>query len=62
MIWKALAFLGKIDLYKQHQNYGSHTKKFPAVVKELPEFEFDLQLMTRNVAFIKINNFFQTKF
>ena len=51
MRWKAVSFFVKIDLSKHHQNHGLCTRNYPAVVKELREFEFDLQLMIKNVAF-----------
>ena len=54
MRWKA-----QYVYLTHHQNYAFRTRNYPAVVKELREFEFDLQLMMKNVA-LK-NNFFQTK-
>lgn len=53
MRWKAVSIFVKIDLSKHHQNHGLCTRNYPAVVKELREFEFDLQLMIKNVAFKK---------
>ena len=61
MRWKALAFLGKIEENKCNQNYGFRTRTCPEVVEELPEFECDLQKMTKNVLFKKVNNIFQTE-
>ena len=54
MIWKALVFLGKTDLYKHLQNYGFYTKNFVAVVEKLTEFEYDLQLTMKTFGFKKL--------
>ena len=53
MRWKAVSIFVKIDLSKHHQNNGLCARNCPAVVEELREFEFDLQLMIKNVAFKK---------
>ena len=51
MTWKTLVSLGKIDLYNHRQNYGFYTKNFAAVVEELTEFEYDLQLTIKKFIF-----------
>ena len=61
MRWKTLVFLGKTEESKHKQNYGFLTRNCPAVVEELTEFEYDFQLMIKNVVFKKVNNTFQTE-
>ena len=60
MIWKALAFLGKMEKSKQRQNYGFRTRNCPVFVEKLTEFECNLQLKIKNV-FKNVNNTFQTQ-
>ena len=60
MIWKALAFLGKMEKSKHRQDYGFRTRNCPVFVEELTEFECNLQLMIKNV-FKNVNNTFQTQ-
>ena len=54
-------FLGKTEQSKHNQNYGFRTRNCPPVMEELTEFEYNLQLMIKNVVFKKVNNSCQTQ-
>ena len=59
LLWKALAFLGKLKS-SDKDNYGFKTVKCPSSVKELVPFENDMMDMIKNLEFKRVNNEFQS--
>ena len=60
MRWKANFFLNECTETLQN-TYGFRTRKCPPKIPELAEFENDVMLMCKNIAFKNVNNEFLTK-
>ena len=52
---RALAFLGKLQK-DEAEKYGFRSRNCPPLVKELTNFENDMQLMIKNISFKRANN------
>ena len=60
MRWKALQFLGKLEI-KDKKTVGFKSPKCPPAVDELATFESDLQQMISSIEFRPTTNKFLTK-
>ena len=57
---RALVFFGKLQK-DEAEKYGFRLRNCPPLVKELTNFENDMQLMIKNISFKRANNPFQTQ-
>ena len=60
MLWRALAFHGKLQKGKA-EKYGFRSRNCPPVVNELTNFENDMELIIKNISLKGANNLFQTQ-